>query len=99
MVPELTLGSEKFEAVVFNIFFVSETPGYNFFPKVVGVYFKFKKAILIISCGGLYGYKMLMIPHFIDNRLTDGGKVVSPTHQPHFTPQKYYFSTSSVHFC
>jgi hypothetical protein len=31
---------------------------------------------------------MLKIPHCLDNRLTDGGKVVSPTFQPHFTPQK-----------
>jgi hypothetical protein len=30
---------------------------------------------------------MLKIPHGLDNRLTDGGKVVSPTHPPHFTPQ------------
>jgi hypothetical protein len=27
----------------------------------------------------------------LDNRLTDGGKVISPTHQPHFTPQKHYY--------
>jgi hypothetical protein len=27
----------------------------------------------------------------LDNRLIDGGKVVSPTNQPHFTPQKLYF--------
>jgi hypothetical protein len=25
---------------------------------------------------------MLRIPHCLDNRLTDGGKVVSPTHRP-----------------
>jgi hypothetical protein len=38
---------------------------------------------------------MLKIPHCLDNRLTDGGKVVSPTHQPHFTPQKHdYFYVS-----
>jgi hypothetical protein len=31
---------------------------------------------------------------------TDGGKVVNPTHQPHFTPQKhYYFNVSGTHFC
>jgi hypothetical protein len=43
---------------------------------------------------------MLRIPHYLDNRLTDGGKVVSPTHRPHFAPQKhYYFSVSSTHFC
>jgi hypothetical protein len=33
--------------------------------------------------------KMLRIPHCLDNRLIDSGKVVSPTHQPHFTPQKH----------
>jgi hypothetical protein len=43
---------------------------------------------------------MLRIPHCLDNRLTDGGKVVSPTYRPHFTPQKhYYFSVSGTHFC
>jgi hypothetical protein len=36
--------------------------------------------------------------HCLDNRLTDGGKVVSPTHRPHFTPQKhYYFYVSGTH--
>jgi hypothetical protein len=43
---------------------------------------------------------MLRISYCLDNRLTDGGKVVSPTHPPHFTPQKhYYFSVSGSHFC
>jgi hypothetical protein len=33
-------------------------------------------------------------------RLKDGGKVVSPTHQPHFTPQKhYYFNASGKYAC
>jgi hypothetical protein len=41
---------------------------------------------------------MLRIPLCLDNRLTDGGKVVSPTHPPHFTPQKhYYFYVSGTH--
>jgi hypothetical protein len=36
----------------------------------------------------------------LDNRLTDGGKVISPMHPPHFTPQKhYYFNVSGTHFC
>jgi hypothetical protein len=36
----------------------------------------------------------------LDNRLIDGGKIVSPTHQLHFTPQKhYYFYLSGIHFC
>jgi hypothetical protein len=43
---------------------------------------------------------MLRISHCLDNRFTDGGKVVSRTHRPHFTPQKhYYFSVSGSHFC
>jgi hypothetical protein len=42
---------------------------------------------------------MLRIPHCIDSRLTNGGKVVSPTHRPHFTPQKHVFSASGTHFC
>jgi hypothetical protein len=43
------------------------------------------------GCGGLLGCEMLRIPHYPDNRLIDGNKVVSPTHQPHFTPQKLFF--------
>jgi hypothetical protein len=42
---------------------------------------------------------MLRIPHCLDNRLTDGGEVVSPTHRPRFIPQKHYFSASVTHFC
>jgi hypothetical protein len=34
---------------------------------------------------------MLRFPHCLDNRLRDSGKVVCPTHQPHFSPQKHYF--------
>jgi hypothetical protein len=45
---------------------------------------------------------MLSIPHCVDNQLTDGGKVVSPTHPPHFTPHKHYYTriyVSGTHFC
>jgi hypothetical protein len=28
------------------------------------------------------GFKTLRIPHCLDNRLTDGGKLVSPTYRP-----------------
>jgi hypothetical protein len=37
---------------------------------------------------------MMSIPHFLDSRLTDGGKVVGSTHWPHSTPQKHYISES-----
>jgi hypothetical protein len=43
--------------------------------------------------------KMLSIPHCLDNGLTNGGTAGRPTHRPHSTPQKHYFSTSGTHFC
>jgi hypothetical protein len=45
------------------------------------------------------GCEMLRIPHCLDNRLTDGGKVVSPTHWPHSTSPKHDFSASDTHSC
>jgi hypothetical protein len=42
---------------------------------------------------------MLRIPQCLDNRLTDGGNVVSPTYRAHFTPQKHYFYASGTQFC
>jgi hypothetical protein len=47
---------------------------------------------------GLYDCEMLRIPHCLDSRLTDGGKVVSLTHGPRST-QKHYFSAADTHFC
>jgi hypothetical protein len=41
---------------------------------------------------------MLRIPHCLDDRLTDGGKVISPTHQPRSTPHKHHFLASGAHF-
>jgi hypothetical protein len=40
------------------------------------------KAISVTGRRGLSGCKMLRIPHCLDNRLTNGGMVVSPTHRP-----------------
>jgi hypothetical protein len=42
---------------------------------------------------------MLRILHCLDNQLTDGGKVISPTHRPRSTLQKHCFSVSGTHFC
>jgi hypothetical protein len=54
----------------------------------------------ITGFGGLWGCEMFRVLHCLDNRLTDGGKVVSPTNQPHFNPQKhYYLYVSGTHFC
>jgi hypothetical protein len=42
---------------------------------------------------------MLRIPHCLDNRLTDGGKVIGLTHRLSSTPQKHYFSAFGTHSC
>jgi hypothetical protein len=42
---------------------------------------------------------MLWIPQCLDDRLTDGGKIASPTYWPHCTYQEHYFSASGTHFC
>jgi hypothetical protein len=42
---------------------------------------------------------MLRIPHCLDNLLTDGTKVVSPTHWRRSTSKKNYFSASGTHLC
>jgi hypothetical protein len=39
---------------------------------------------------------MLRIPHCVDNRLTDGGKVVSPNHRLLSAPQKHNVSVSGT---
>jgi hypothetical protein len=57
------------------------------------------KAISVTARGGLQACEMSTLPHWLDNRLTDGGKVVSPTHRPRSTPQKHSFSASGTHFC
>jgi hypothetical protein len=35
----------------------------------------------------------------LDNRLTNGVKVVSPTHRPRSTTKKHYFFDFGTHFC
>jgi hypothetical protein len=40
---------------------------------------------------GLWGCEMLRIPHCLDSRLIDGGKVVRLTHRLRSTPQKHFF--------
>jgi hypothetical protein len=46
------------------------------------------KAIPVIGHEGLEGCETSRLPYFLDNRLTDGGEVVSPTRRPPFTPQE-----------
>jgi hypothetical protein len=56
---------------------------------------KVSKAITVTGRGGPYGCEILRVPHFLDNRLTDGCKVVSPTRRLPFTPR----NIPGTHFC
>jgi hypothetical protein len=47
------------------------------------------KDIPVTDHGGPWGCEMLRLPHYLDKRLIDGGKVVSPT-LTHFTPRFLY---------
>jgi hypothetical protein len=46
------------------------------------------KAIPVTGHGGPWGCEKSRFPHFLHNWLTDGGKVVSLTLRPPFTPQE-----------
>jgi hypothetical protein len=46
------------------------------------------KAIPVTGCGGPYDCETSRLTHFVDNRLTDGGEIVSLTRRPPFTPTK-----------
>jgi hypothetical protein len=46
------------------------------------------KAILVTGRGDPYGCETSRLPHFLYNRLTDGGEVVILTPRPLFTPQE-----------
>jgi hypothetical protein len=43
------------------------------------------KAIPVTGRGGPYGCETSRLPHFLENRLIDGGKIVSLTRWPPFT--------------
>jgi hypothetical protein len=49
------------------------------------------KDIPVTGHGGPKGCERLRLPHYIDKRLIDGGKVVSPTRRSHFTSRFLYF--------
>jgi hypothetical protein len=46
------------------------------------------KAIPVTGRGGPQGCETSRLPHFLDNRFTDGGEVVSLTRRPPFIPTK-----------
>jgi hypothetical protein len=53
------------------------------------------KAIPVTGHGGPKGCETSRLPHFLDNRLTDGAEVVSLTRRPPFTPR----NIPGTHFC
>jgi hypothetical protein len=53
------------------------------------------KAIPLPGHGSPWVCETSRLSHFMDNRLTDGGKVVSPKRRPALTPRKI----SGTHFC
>jgi hypothetical protein len=46
------------------------------------------EAIPVTGRGALWGCEWSRLPHFLGNRLTDGGKVVSLTRRPPFAPEE-----------
>jgi hypothetical protein len=46
------------------------------------------RAIPVTDHEGPWGCETSRLPHFLDNRLTDGGEVIGPTRRPPFTPQE-----------
>jgi hypothetical protein len=53
------------------------------------------KAIPVTGRGGPQGCETPRLPYFLDNRLTDGGEVVSLTRRPPFTLR----NIPGTHFC
>jgi hypothetical protein len=56
---------------------------------------KKSKTIPVTDREGPQGCETFRVPHFLDNWLTDGGKVVSHMRRPRFTPR----NLSGTHFC
>jgi hypothetical protein len=52
---------------------------------------KSSKDIPVTGRGGPQGCGRLRLPHLLDNRHTDGGKFVSPTRRPLFTPHEDFW--------
>jgi hypothetical protein len=53
------------------------------------------KVIPVTGHGDPYGCETSRLPHLLDNRLTDGGEVVSLTRRPPFSPKKF----PGAHLC
>jgi hypothetical protein len=70
--------------------------GQQFSTEIFEAPYKHKyKVIPVRGRGGPYACETSRLPHFLDNRLTDGGEVVRLTRRPPFTPRKI----PGTHFC
>jgi hypothetical protein len=59
---------------------------------IINVKSKNNKAIPATGRGGLRGCEMLRTPHCLDNRFTDGDKIVSHTRRPPlYSPEILFF--------
>jgi hypothetical protein len=56
---------------------------------------KTREAIPVTGSGGQSGCETSRLPHFLDNRLRDGGEVFRLMRRPPFTPRKI----PGTHFC
>jgi hypothetical protein len=54
-----------------------------------------KRNVPVTGSGGPQGCERSRVPYFLDNRLRDGGEVVSLTRRPSFTTRKI----PGTHFC
>jgi hypothetical protein len=61
--------------------------------------YRISKAIAVTDRGGLQGCEVSRITHCLDNRLTDGGKVVSLTHRPQYRRWKYFLLGFDIDLC
>jgi hypothetical protein len=59
-----------------------------FFRNLVGILRKKRKTIPVTGRVGPLGCETAWLPYFLDNRLTDGGEVVSLTRRPPFAFQE-----------
>jgi hypothetical protein len=78
--------SVTFLRVFFSLYYGAVV---SFFTATV-IKFKKSEVITVTGRGGLQGCKILMIPLFLVNGLTYGGKDVSLTHLPRSAPQKLF---------
>jgi hypothetical protein len=58
----------------------------------------FSKKVKLSLLQAVEAPRVVGLPQYLDKQLTHGGKVVSPTRRPLFTPQ-FLFKIPGTHFC